>query len=187
MRKARMEINPYAPPQVDIVKPLGDSDFERIRQEHINAEATLKSVGVLYYLGTAVLILTGVFALLSVITGTSADAEALVLGLIFTPLGILQGFAAYGLRRLKSWARIPTTFLSVFGLIGFPVGTLISAYILYTLWSAKGRFVMTPEYKEIIAATPHVKRKTSMVLKVILIVLLLVLLGSVLMAVISSR
>lgn len=42
-----MEINPYAAPQSQILQST--SQDELIREEHINTEATLKSVGILYY------------------------------------------------------------------------------------------------------------------------------------------
>jgi hypothetical protein len=35
---------------------------------------------------------------------------------------------------------------------------LINAYILVKVLGKQGRFVMTPEYHDIIAATPHVKK-----------------------------
>ena len=41
------------------------------------------------------------------------------------------------------------------------MGTLIGFYMLYLLLSKKGTMVFSPEYKEIIAQTPHMKYKTS--------------------------
>ena len=43
-----MEINPYAAPQSQVLQAT--SQDELIRQEHINTEASIKSVGLLYYL-----------------------------------------------------------------------------------------------------------------------------------------
>ena len=43
--------------------------------------------------------------------------------------------------------------LLVLGLLGFPIGTLISAYGLWLVLSAKGRVVLSPEYAAIVAAT----------------------------------
>jgi len=53
-------------------------------------------------------------------------------------------------------------------LIGFPIGTLIHGYILYLYWGTKGRKVFSPEYKQIIAGTPHVKYKTSIIIWILL-------------------
>jgi hypothetical protein len=58
--------------------------------------------------------------------------------------------------------------LSALGLLGFPIGTLVNAYILYLYLSKKGRTIFAPEYKDVIAATPHVKYRTSIVVWVFL-------------------
>ena len=58
--------------------------------------------------------------------------------------------------------------LAGFGLLGFPIGTLINAYILYLFLSKKGRTIYSPEYQEVIAATPHVKYRTSIVVWILL-------------------
>ena len=57
------------------------------------------------------------------------------------------------------------------------MGTLINLYILVTVAGKKGHFVMTPEYHRIIAATPHVKRKTSVVTWVLLTLFIIILIG----------
>ena len=168
-----MEQNPYAAPQSQVLQST--TSDEAIRQEHINTEATIKSVGALYYLGALFLPLAGVF---SIVEGVkSNDVPQLVGGIFFVILGIGQGFIAFGLRRLRSWARIPTIILSCIGLLGFPLGTLINAYILAKVCGKQGQFVMTPEYHRIIEVTPHVKRKTSIVAMVLLAILIIILVG----------
>ena len=57
--------------------------------------------------------------------------------------------------------RIAGVVLACIGLIGFPIGTLVNAYILYLLLSKKGKYIFSDEYKEIILETPHVKYKMS--------------------------
>jgi hypothetical protein len=66
--------------------------------------------------------------------------------------------------------------LSVLGLLNFPIGTVISIYFIYLLVSAKGQFVMTPEYAAIRAVTPHIRYKTPIWLWVVLGLLVLLLL-----------
>jgi hypothetical protein len=170
-----MEQNPYAAPQSQILQ--SSTSDEAIRREHLNTEATIKSVGTLYFLGAILLPLLGV---VSVIEGVkSKDAAQLAGGIFFLVVGIGQGIIAFGLRRLRSWARIPTIILSCFGLLGFPIGTLISIYILVKVLSKQGKFVMTEEYQGIIAATPHIKRKTSIVVIILLVILILILIGAI--------
>lgn len=168
-----MEINPYAAPQSQVLQATSQAEIERTK--HINTEATIKTVGVLYYLGALALTAAGVAAF----SGREMEegVPPNVMGALFVVLGVGQGFVGYGLRRLKSWARIPATIVSCIGLLGFPVGTLINAYILSKLLGKEGRFVMTPEYQQIIAATPHVKRKSSIVALVLLVLLLITLIG----------
>ena len=72
------------------------------------------------------------------------------------------------MRALKSWGRIVGCILSGLGLLNFPVGTLINAYILYLFLSKKGRMVFSAEYKDIIAATPDVKYRTSILVWIFL-------------------
>ena len=47
--------------------------------------------------------------------------------------------------------------MAAIGLLGFPVGTLINAYILYLLLSKKGALILSPAYAEIRRATPHIR------------------------------
>jgi hypothetical protein len=174
-----MEINPYAAPQAQVLQTT--SQDELIRKEHINTEGTMKSVGTLYYLGAFMLLLYGVILTVASISAGKKDSWIGVpIGVVLLALGLGQGRLAYGLSKLSSWARTPTIVLSSIGLLAIPLGTLINIYILVKITGKKGQFIFTPEYQRIIAATPHVKRKTSVVAWVVLIVLLLILIGTIL-------
>ena len=61
---------------------------------------------------------------------------------------------------------------SVIGLLAIPVGTIISGYFLYLLLSKKGTVIFSPQYKQIIAATPHIKYKTSKIVIALLLILI---------------
>jgi hypothetical protein len=175
-----MESNPYAPPQVTILSaPRSEIEqAEAIRQEHLKVEATVKSVGTLYYLGAFMFIVFGLMtAFVPSMDKSASRGEAILISVVVTAFGLAYGVLAYGLRRFRSWSRWPTVALSVFGLIGFPIGTLISILILVNLLGKKATMVFSPEYKDIIAATPHVKYKTSIIVKVFLVLLLLILIG----------
>lgn len=101
-------------------------------------------------------------------------------------ISVLYVFIARGLWQLRPWARIVATVLSAIGLIGFPLGTIISAYFLYLLQSKKAAMVFSEDYKRVIAATPHVKYKTSLIAWVLL-GLLVALVIVVVIAAIGSR
>ena len=74
---------------------------------------------------------------------------------------------------MKKWARIPTGILSGIGLLAFPIGTLINAYVLYLIFSAKGKMVFSDEYRAVIEQTPHIKYRTSIIVWIVLGLLLL--------------
>src|SRR5690606_39569288 len=83
------------------------------------------------------------------------------------------------LRALKPWARIAGIVMAILGLFGFPIGTLINGYILYLLLSQKGRRIFQPDYAHIVAATPEVKCRTSIVVWIILGIFLLGILAAI--------
>lgn len=43
------------------------------------------------------------------------------------------------------------------GLVVFPVGTLLGAYLLYLLASDPGRRLLSPEHLSLVAATPQIR------------------------------
>lgn len=147
----------------------GASQAEAIRNEHLKHEASVQSVGILYYLGGTFLTLAGLTGLAGAFaSGEGESVVGLIVGLFFLVLGVCQFIVGRGLRKLRSWARTPTAILSGFGLLGFPIGTLINAYILYLVLSAKGRMVLSEEYNQVVAQTPHIKYRTSIVVWIFL-------------------
>ncbi len=170
-----MEQNPYAAPQSQILQ--SSTAEEAIRREHLNTEATIKSVGILYYLGAIMLIMTAIPSMVQ--NHALPKGYAISVGVLLIIAGLGVGLVGRGLRKLRSWARIPTVIFACLGLFGFPVGTLINVYILVKVLGKQGKFVMTDEYQRIIAATPHIKRKTSIVVIILLVLLVLVLIGAI--------
>jgi hypothetical protein len=175
-------INPYAPPKArveDVVPEIGEAGA--IRREHIKREAAIRSIGTLYYLGGAALCLGAIALILgsSNISRSLNVSRSLAPGIgggILIVIGVLSMFVARGLRQLRPWARTTTVVLSVIGLVRAPLGSLINAYILYLLLSQKGRRIFQSDYPDIVAATPDVKYRTSVVTWVLLGILILLLL-----------
>ena len=173
-----MNVNPYAPPTEDSQPIDQKSEFEQIRRSHLNSEVNIKGLGLLY-------LISGLLATIGIVTNATSDqaepgsAEAIgyLVGTILLPLCFL--ILGYGLHKLTAIARIIAGILSTFGLFAVPVGTAISILLLYILFCKKGRFVTTPAYKQIIARTPHIKRKASIVVWVFLALLLLILAGGI--------
>ena len=167
--------NPFASPTVEAtLQPVGvddASDAVRIRRQYIKHEASVKSVGVLYYLGA----IGGGFGIaMSIVEGIDSNqfGAGLSIAAICATVAAVFVLLGVGMRKLARWVRIPVGLLSVVGLLNFPFGTLINAYILYLVFGAKGNVVFSPEYQEVIRRTPHVKYKTSPVVVVLLVILL---------------
>jgi hypothetical protein len=160
--------NPYAAPAARVEDVAVDPEAERIRREHISHEASIKAVGILYYIGA---VLMAVGAITSLMGATQEPAAAGVMVLLLA-VGAGEFAAGWGVRGLKPWGRIVGCVLSGLGLLAFPIGTLINAYILYLFLSKKGRTIFAPEYQQVIAATPHVKYKVSIVVWIFLALLI---------------
>lgn len=193
-------INPYAAPADDVESPSPVepqfADAEAIRREHIKHEASVRSIGLLLYLGAVVLILSGVIGIASLVGAGRIRTEFDgMLSFLLFGLGILYFFLGRGIRTLRSWARWTTVAViaiplllnlvliviagaslrsgeaHVGGMIGrFIIAALIPVYLLNLLLSAESATIFAPAYKEIVARTPQIKCKTSVVVVVLLIV-----------------
>lgn len=174
-----MEANPYAAPATVVAgeTPLLN-DPEAVRREHITHEASVKSVGTLYLLGGIIFAGCAIFYAYAMLSGGElAKESAWSLVAFLATMTALQFWLGIGLRKLRKPARAGAAILSAIGLIVIPIGTIISAYVLYLLMSRKGNMVFSPEYQQIIEITPNVKYKTSKVVWIVLIVFVLVILA----------
>ena len=102
-------------------------------------------------------------------------------------LGAGQIWVGVGLRRLRKWARIPTGILSGLGLLGFPLGTIINAYILYLVFCQKGKTVFSEEYQIVVEQTPHLKYRTSIIVWILLALVLAFIALALIMGFVVSR
>lgn len=177
--------NPYAPPKANVEDIVpATSEAEAIRREHIKHEASVRSVGMLYYISGTLVFLVGVAMLVASLTRTAEQSFLLtLLGIFYLLLGGFSIYVARGLRKLLPWARTACIVLSVIGLLGFPIGTLISGYILYLMLAKKGKRIFESDYLGIVAATPDVKYRTSIIVWIFLGLLLLVVLLAIVLAV----
>lgn len=181
------EVNPYAAPLTTAIPPTKPStDIEAIRRQYLSHEASIRSFGMLYMIGGVLSILVGIIVVFTGFTPVPNrgpnDFPTVILiplGLVYLGLGGLQLWVAMGLRKLSSAGQIGATVLAAIGLLAIPIGTLISGYLLYLLWSKKGMFVFTPEYRDIRAKTPHIKYKTSIIVWVFVALLLLLMVAAV--------
>ena len=173
------QVNPFAPTtEVSATDGL-ENDLEAFRRHYLNHEASVKSVGLLYLLGSVFGIVFTIIMLGTIATGLPQAGQAeqgifFAMLFIYAVIGVLCGYAGWGLRRFWPSARIIGIIISALGLLGFPLGTLINAYILYLLVSEKGTVVFSDRYQEVVRQTPHIKYKTSIIVKFFLGLLLIV-------------
>lgn len=177
-----MDQNPYAVEASTYLAPQELTDVESIRKRYLGHEASVKSIGTLYLLGGVFSLLISAVYLIAGISsftdtgpndfgGPSLGLFTLAIGVVFFSLGVLQIWSGIGVRKLRPAARIGATVISTIGLLGFPIGTLVSAYFLYLLLSEKGSYVFSDAYKQVIAQTPHMRYKTSILTWIVVILL----------------
>jgi len=151
---------------------LDHGDPEQIRKQHIKHEASVRSIGILYYLGAACMLFAGLFGAVAADRDSARSGPWLIA--VFFGFALVQIWLGIGIRGLNSWARVPSGILSGLGLLAFPIGTLINAYILYLLFSKKGATVFSEEYKRVMQQTPHIKYRMSVVIWILLVILIVV-------------
>jgi hypothetical protein len=152
--------NPYAPPEATVDDVVAGVDsVVRIRQEHLLHEIRLKSVGTLYWLGTLMFGISGIAMLTS--GDASRPGSVVGVGAAMSVLAVTLAVLGYGYRGLRPWLVVPGATVAILGLLAFPLGTLINAYVLYLLFCAKGRTVLAKDYAAVMAATPTLKYRRT--------------------------
>lgn len=136
------------------------ADAEGIRRELLSHEASIRSAGSVFFLVALLYALAIAEATLPLGTSHPSNFEfhSLPIGLA---LLLANAGVGWGLRRLQGWAVIGASLLACVALLSVPFGTLFGLYVLYILHTAKGRRVMTPRYRAIVDATPHVVYYTN--------------------------
>lgn len=173
-----MDTNPYSAPLVPLVA-AAPTDAERIRQEHVKHESTIKTLAALHFISGTVGLVAVVLAL-----SQSLGSSEFTIVLCIAVLAILNIFIGRGLRRFKPWARwagvVVAAVFVVLSMVTFPVGPIINGIILYLLACRKSARIFAPDYQAIIAATPHVRHRTPVGVWITLgiVILLAVIIGA---------
>ena len=174
-----IEENPFAsPPEIDddaVVEVVGEA--EQIRRQYLRHERAIQSVGSLYDIGGIFLLACALVATFAAF-GTAGSAFDIGRAVFFGCIAAVHFAIGRGLNALAPWAAIPVGVLSTIGLLACPIGgvaiagfspivlvvgligTVINSYILYLIFGRKGQVVFSPEYREVIRQTPHVKHKS---------------------------
>jgi type II secretory pathway pseudopilin PulG len=134
----------YAPPPARFGRPFG-----------IVVLGILNAIGALFYTGGGVLM-----AAVGVSMEHAEDGRIalVIVGAIFVFAGLFHAVTALGLFMLKGFGRICQIIQSVVGLLGIPIGTIISAIVLYymtrpgvvLLFSGRAPASMTIEERQLV-------------------------------------
>jgi hypothetical protein len=169
--------------------PIVSPAIEEVRKTYLNHETSIRSLSLLYLIGGVMFAATTLMAFNMIATQSAARTMVLAFSgiLSFTALVI-----SVGLRRLKRWVRFPIGFFSGLILLSVTMNLLLGSqtgamiivglvtfYILYLVFSKKGRMVFSLEYQEIIRQTPHIKRRSSVILWILLGLLILLIIGAI--------
>lgn len=160
-----LELNPYAPPEANLAH---ETEAERIRKAHLATETNIRTSGGVYlFVG----FLVGIAGLIRMVT---LQPETLMdWGIAFLQffLGVAFALTGYWLRQFSASTRVSATLLSILSLALIPLGTIVGIYTLYNIHSKRGKLIFTPEYQDILDATPHISRLSSFsCLRIIIIV-----------------
>lgn len=166
--------NPFAAPESDVLAapdaPAQPGDAEEIRNKYLSAEASVRAIGTLNIFASFLLTLVAVGTITANVNRAAGPAETGAVvgqGIFLLILATLSFIVGRGLRALKNWARITAAIVSLPGIIN-PIVWVV----LYQLLCKKGAYVCTPEYALVREATPHIRYKTSFVVKVLLVLVL---------------
>jgi len=180
------QANPYAPPTARVEDVAStDSNAEAIRREHIKHEASIRSVGALYVIGGVLGALAGIGVFVSGMMDNNRSSMGEMVGAVYLIFSLPSFVTGLGLRKLQPWTRIAAIIFSCIGLLGIPFGTIINGYILYLMLAAKGKRIFQPDYPAIVAATPHIKYRTSIVIWIVVGLLFLGILAAIVVPMLS--
>lgn len=164
----------------------GDAGAVSVRTKHLRHEASIRTVGTLYTIVGWFLIVIQC-SLVAIYSSRSSPTRfkgigpnELILLSVYALFLFLVIWTGQRLRGLDAKARVPATLLSCLGFAAFLFVAwatrfdlfgilldsfipLISGHILYLIHSAKGQFILSPEYQAIVAATPGIRCRTSVV------------------------
>lgn len=143
----------------------------KIREEHIGQERSIRGAGTLFLASGTIFLLTGVISLLTDFKpddATETPEEIKLISAISAALGFLTALVGWGIRQLKPWSRLPFILLNIPGLLGFPLGTLISFYCIRMTIGETGKYILSEEYQRIVSRTQGVKLRTSIFVWLIL-------------------
>ncbi len=161
-------INPYAAsanPSTFAVQPgqAISGTPESIRRFYLSHESAIKGFGLLYGFSSGCYILIAIAAaVLSVVAfaaegGIAPGIFVLIYAAVYFVIGALTALVCSGLYKLSDVGKIGGSIFAVLGLCAIPLGTILGGYLLFLLFSEKGNFIFSQNYRAIVKQTPHIR------------------------------
>jgi len=159
------EPNPYAS------NPISERALtpQETRAIYFPLESKLRSAGAIFFfpsifglLAAVSVILNGVYLANQPNQSTASHATLLIgLGIGLACIACYLFVICERLRCLSPKARKPAIVIFAIGLLGFPLGTLASIYLLSLLLGERGQFVFSEQYKTLQSQTPELKYRQT--------------------------
>jgi hypothetical protein len=164
------------PPPAVVPNAAGAASAEATRLAYLSHEQNVRSIGTYFYFSGGMLLVLAAFLLLcgliATLGGKGNSSVPLVIVtvecLVFVVMGGFLLWTAGKFKRLDPRGVIPGTILAVLGLLSIPIGTIINAFILYLIYSEKGRFVFSEPYRSVVDATPQIVCKMPLWVKIVI-------------------
>lgn len=168
-------INPYASPETsELLIDSGVPDHascEEIRNAYRQHEGDVRAWGLFFVMIPTLFVMLGI--VLNAVTFATDKAQYYgVMGSCYSlVVGALAIYSGLMLRKLHERAMVPTGILTVLLFLIPGWGTAVCLYTCYLVFSAKGRFVFSPRYRDVIRQTPHLECEVSIGSNLIVLVL----------------
>lgn len=161
----------------------GPSDDEAIRRRNLGRETNLRTLGLLVYLNSIFFFYVAAVGAWAIPSSPQAPTG-------FDPLwtavvaSVISAIAAYALwmwvgatklRRLDRGGIWQGRVWGLLSLPGIPIGTVLGVWALCCNFSRQTDFILSSEYREIVARTPHIKQGWSPIVKILAAILAVVL------------
>ncbi len=136
-------------------------DVRQIRQDHLEQEANLRSLEIIYYVLAAVLVVLSAMFVRRMFYIGFFDAGLAIFACGLLLIAVFLFWIGRQFRYLTFTAAVIGSLVAVVGLLAIPFGTLLGTLTLYSIWCKKGRYIFTPEYRRVIAETPDIRCRTG--------------------------
>jgi hypothetical protein len=201
-------------PGRDAQHPKAPDDPAVVRRAHLKDESYVKAVGIVNYLYSVLFAGAASYYLFLAFQHSAGRISApwvlrpgwIALITVLWLMAISSGVAAYGLRRLRSWALLVEVLVALCWLIwyflGFVVPTKQSSLLaniggtallialaspMLNLWDARRSAIFGRDYRRVIAATPSIRASENLPLELWLVAALFLFVALVLICIGVAR